>query len=337
MRVRALEIDASRHVRHATHQPPSVWLEKNCYVDVCIELLHALGREPLAMLGGTIAIDFEGDQWSFYKPSHDDLQRLYGVEVGEMTCWRPLLDHAIEQLGAGKLIATEADAWWLPDTSGTDYRRNHVKTTIVIADVDTEARRLGYFHNAGYFELDGEDFENTFRTRDEPGALPLYAELVRIDRLRDADAATLAMQAAGMLVRHVARMPATNPVARFTARFSRELPDLQARGLEHYHAWAFATLRQLGSSAELAAMHLRWLHGHAADAHAGMHLATAADAFEILSTGAQAFILKAARAVNAKRTPDTEALFATWIDAWQHAHDALATWAASPPTSPTTP
>ena len=47
---------------------------------------------------------------------------------------------------------------WLPDTSGTDYRRQHTKSTIVIDDIDVEQRRLGYFHNAGYYQLEGEDF-----------------------------------------------------------------------------------------------------------------------------------------------------------------------------------
>jgi hypothetical protein len=57
-----------------------------------------------------------------------------------------------------------------------------------------------------------------------------------------------------LLARHLARRPTTNPVARFAERFARELPELQAKGLAHYHAWAFATVRQLGAAAELPAM-----------------------------------------------------------------------------------
>ena len=50
---------------------------------------------------------------------------------------------------------------------------------------------------------------------------------------------------------------ADNPVDRFAERFKRELPVLKERGLAHYHAWAFTTVRQLGAAFELAAAHLR--------------------------------------------------------------------------------
>ena len=35
--------------------------------------------------------------------------------------------------------------------------------------IDLAERRLGYFHNAGYFELEGDDFDGVFR-------LGLYAD-----------------------------------------------------------------------------------------------------------------------------------------------------------------
>lgn len=74
------------------------------------------------MLPFTLAVDFEGDQWTFFKPSLEELRDLYGIDVQELTIWRPLIEHAVEQLSAGKFISTEADAFWLPDTAGTDYR-----------------------------------------------------------------------------------------------------------------------------------------------------------------------------------------------------------------------
>lgn len=118
--------------RHSLHSPEAVWTEKNCYGDLWIELLHALKQEPLAMLPFTLAVDFEGDQWTFFKPSLEELRAVYGIDVQELTVWRPLIEHAIEHLGAGKLISTEADAFWLPDTAGTDYRSKHTKTTILL-------------------------------------------------------------------------------------------------------------------------------------------------------------------------------------------------------------
>ena len=51
--------------------------------------------------------------------AHAELRELFGLDVQEMTVWRPLLDHVVEQLAAGKLVSTEADSFWLPDTAGT--------------------------------------------------------------------------------------------------------------------------------------------------------------------------------------------------------------------------
>src|SRR5690606_14826971 len=123
-------------------------------------------------------IDFEGDQWTFFKPAPGELYDLYGVDVQELTIWRPLIEHAQEHLAGGKLICTEADAFWLPDTAGTDYRAKHTKTTIVLNDLDMEKQRLGYFHNAGYYSLEGEDFIKTFRldAAPDPAFMPLFCE-----------------------------------------------------------------------------------------------------------------------------------------------------------------
>ena len=316
--MKVLQLDAANYARHMLHAEDRVWVEKNCYVDIWIELVHALGCEPLAMLAFVLAIDFEGDQWTFYKPPHDELRDLYGIDVQELNCWRPLLEHATEHLGAGKLISTEADAWWLPDTSGTDYRSQHTKSTIVLNDLDVDARRLGYFHNAGYFALDGEDFARTFGMdrAPDPAFMPLFAELVRVDRLERRPRTELARQSRALLARHLARQPRDNPVERFAQRFQRDLPQLQERGLAHYHAWAFATVRQLGAAAELAAFHLRWLDAR--------RFGSAADAYENISTGAKMFILKAARAVNAKRAFDATSVFDEWARQWLHAKAVLA-------------
>jgi len=313
-RIKALELDASSYARHALHADDRSWVEKNCYVDIWIELVHAIRCEPFAVMPFVIALDFEGDQWTFFKPPHDELRDLFGIDVQEMNCWRPLLDHAREHLAAGKVISSEADAWWLPDTSGTDYRRQHTKSTIVISDVDFEARRLGYFHNAGYFMLDGEDFDKTFEVRE----MAFFAELVRLDRVVRRPEAELRAMSGRLLARHLARRPLTNPVARFAERFAKELPELQAKGLAHYHAWAFATVRQLGAAAECAAMYLRWLSGGD-----GGQFAPAAASYEVISSGAKSFILKAARAVNAKKPMDARATMEDWSAAWEKAMTTL--------------
>lgn len=315
--MKVLDLDADRYARHMLHADDRVWMEKNCYVDIWIELIHALGCEPLAMLPFVNAIDFVGDQWTFFKPRHDELRALYGIDVQELNCWRPLIEHAEEHLGACRLIVTEADAWWLPDTTGTDYRSQHTKSSIILNDLDIEHRTLGYFHNAGYFKLAGEDFARTFRLdiAPDPAFMPFYAELVGIDTLQHLSAAELKAHSATLLAKHVAEMPADNPVERFGARFRRDLPTLQDKGLAYYHAWAFATVRQLGAAAELSALHLRWLdpQRHAA----------AAEAWDVINRGAKAFILKAARAVNSRRPLDAAVYFDAWAQAWQTARDRL--------------
>ncbi|HEY4240028.1 MAG TPA: DUF1839 family protein [Kofleriaceae bacterium] len=321
-RLNVLGLDAAAYQRHVLHADDRTWVEKNCYVDIWIEVIHAIGCEPLAMLPFVTAIDFEGDQWTFFKPPHDELRSLYGIDVQELNCWRPLLEHSVEHLGAGKLISTEADAWWLPDTSGTDYRRQHTKSTIVITDLDVEARRLGYFHNAGYYTLEGEDFAKTFRLADETGArtiedpafMPFFAELVRIDSVVRRSPEELRERSRAILGMTIPRIPKDNPVTRFQARFAQDLPRLQEKGLAYYHAWAFATVRQLGAASELAAMWLRWLGGPGT--------AEIAARYDEISNGAKSFILKAARAVNAKRALDASVM-SGWADAWAAATAAL--------------
>ena len=297
------------------HADSCVWVEKNCYVDIWIEVLHALDLEPRAMLPFTAAIDFEGDQWTFFKPSHEELRTLYGIDVQEMNAWRPLLEHAAEHLAAGKLISTEADAFWMPDTSGTDYRRQHTKSTIVLNELDIAQRRLGYFHNAGYYTLEGEDFVRTFRVDapPDPTFMPLFAELVRVDRLVRRQTPELVSLSRELWRRHLPRRPETNPVRRFQERFGRDLAGLQEKGLANYHAWAFGTVRQLGAAFELAALNLQWL---AAGGVGG--LGTAIAAFTQISNTSKTFILKGARAINSRRALDGAALFDELADSWEN-------------------
>src|SRR6185312_10111563 len=109
----------------------------------------------------------------------------------------------------------------------------------------------------------------------------------------------------------------------FRARFERELGVLQDKGLAHYHAWAFATLRQLGSACELMATYVRWLAANDATLADPAALIPAAEAYERISAGVKTFILKAARAVNAKRALDAGPTFDEWSAAWQTASKTL--------------
>lgn len=301
-------LSAAEHRPHSLHSAERIWVEKNCYADLWIELLHAQGMEPRACLAFVVALDFLGDQWTFFKPPLGDLRALYGIDVQELTVWRPMIEHACEHLGSGRLLSLEVDAHWLPDTAGTDYRQAHAKTTIVLNEIDPGARQLGYFHNAGYFELEGDDFGQIF-AHDAPLAqLPPYAEIIHIDRAVRRPDAELRAHSAAMLDAHLAWRRASNPVERFRERFEADLPALQQRGLARYHPWAFAGVRQLGAAFELAALYLRWLRPDAT---------AAAEDFELIARHSKTLILKAARAVNSGRALDSRPLFDEMAAAWE--------------------
>lgn len=315
-----LPIDAKSYQPHALHRGERAWLETNCYVDLWIEVAHAFGRDPHAALPFTVALDFEGDQWLFFKQPTGDLAELYGFEVQELNIWRDLLDHTVEQVQRDRLVLIEVDAYHLPDTAGVSYRSAHSKTTIGVQAIDPAARTLGYFHNAGYFELAGDDFDALFgRARAQrEDALPPYTEFVKIDRSHALSPDGLRARSIALLERHLTRRPRQNPVTRFRARFAQDLEWLADRPPETFHQYAFSTLRQLGACYELASSYTRWL---AEGGEGGLDAATAA--FETLATQAKTLQFKAARAVMLKRSVDFAPLFDPMESAWETALGAL--------------
>ena len=54
-------------------------------MDVWIEVLHALGLDPVAASAFTLSCDFEGDQWTFFKYPPEDLRALFGIEAVSYT------------------------------------------------------------------------------------------------------------------------------------------------------------------------------------------------------------------------------------------------------------
>ena len=310
-----LGLDPEGYRSHALHEPDRMFPETNCYTDIWIELVHAAGHEPRAMLGYCAAVDFEGDQWTFFKPPPADLERLYGMEVYELALYRPLPEHCATQLELGRAVIVEVDGHFLPDTDGRSYRTTHEKTSIVVEAIDIEARRLRYFHNAGYYELDGDDYTGALRLGGLPAAdLPPYAEIVRFDRLEPCPPDALKEVAGGLLNEHLRRRPRTNPVTRFGESLARELPALA--GDDAYHAYAFATLRQCGAAWDAAAAFLRWLEPGAYE--------EAAVGFEGLAGSSKMLLLKLARAATTGRVFDTAEPIAAMESLWQDAMDVLA-------------
>ncbi|MFZ6656353.1 DUF1839 family protein [Undibacterium sp. TJN19] len=313
-------LTASAYQPHALHGADRAWAETNCYIDVWIEVLHAQGLNPLACLPMVFANDFDGDQWTFYKPPHEDLFALYGIDVKELNVWRGLLENASTQLSRGRLVLTETDSFYLPDTAGTDYRTNHVKTTIAIQEIDLPNQRLGYFHNSSYHELQGDDFVQTFHVGmpHDPAFMPLFAEFVRLDHVQKRPEPELAAISAKLLQKYLTRRPVVNPVHLFQPVFLRDVEQLKNEGMAAYHAYAFASLRQLGAGYSLGAHYLRWLQ---ASMHVDFSLAAAE--FESISEITKTLLLKTARAVMGKKAVDLSPLLEQLAGHWQRGMDAL--------------
>lgn len=257
-----VDLDPLTYRRHWLHDGDRTYPETNCYTDLLIELVHAHGDEPLAILGSTVRLDFETDQWTFFKPHPVDLESIVGLDIHEVQPYRALPALLVDALAAGRTLTIEVDARYLPDTASTSYRRDHVKTTIAVAAIDPTAERLIYFHNAGLFALDGPDYRGVLRIEPAPmaGSLVPYVELVRFDgRTRSPGEVREASRAA--LRAHLDRIAPGNPVTRFGERLAEVLPSLLDGDEATYHAFAFATVRMAGAGFELLGAHADWLLG----------------------------------------------------------------------------
>jgi hypothetical protein len=307
--VSLLGLDPASYRSHSLHAPERTYVETNCYTDVLIELLHAHGDEPLAALGATVRMDFEGDQWTFFKPFPEHLQLLFGIDVHEMQPYRALPDQVAEQIAEGHTLIVELDSWHLPDTAATSYRSEHVKTSVAIEAIDRWGERLRYFHASGLYDLSGEDYRGAFRIGRpySEDVLPPYTELVRFDagrRLSDPELRALARE---LLRGHLAHRPATNPFLRFAARLEHDLPRLLEGDASEYHAYAFATVRMAGSAFEVAASHAEWLLGERA--------APACEELRSIVEGCKVLSFRLAR----RRAFESEEIFSSLARAWEQA------------------
>jgi Domain of unknown function (DUF1839) len=305
--------DPAGYQPHALHSEGRSYLESNCYTDIIIELLHACGYEPLAVFGHLVRMDFEGDQWTFFKPPPEDLELLFGIDIHEMQPYRPLPLQIAEQIDQGRTLIVELDSWYLPDTATTSYRTEHVKTSVGADAIDLDTETLRYFHSAGLFELSGEDYRGVFRIGAfSDDVLPPYTELARFDAgvpLRDAE---LRQAAVGLLRGHLGKRPRENPFERFGVALARELPGLLERGLDDYHAYAFATVRMAGSAFEILASHAQWLFGDDARGATGP--------MDQIVDGCKAMSFRLAR----RRQFDPAPLIETMAAGWDGAIAALA-------------
>lgn len=314
-----LALNPGTYQRHLIHHEERVWAETNCYVDVWIELLHALGHEPIAALPFTFAIDFEGDQWTFFKFPLLDLNYLYGLDVQELAIWRPLAEHIEEQVARGRPVLVELDSYFLPDTTGTAYKLAHTKSTVAVNEINISKKHLGYFHNQGYYHVDGDDFLDVLRLRGDPNPAMLspYVEFVKIRTGKEYDSPSLLPRSLQLLRQHLDLVPKENPFPSFKTRFEKDLGWLLQENLETFHQYSFATLRQYGACFELSLTYLQWLaiQGEKGlDEHIG--------AFREITEGAKALQFQLARAIARRKPLDTSSLD-SMAERWQQGIEGL--------------
>ncbi|MDH6242414.1 DUF1839 family protein [Mycobacterium sp. OTB74] len=302
---------------HFSHAGDRIWPETNCYLDLWIETLHALGLDPVPAFACALSADHDALQWTFLKQQPEDLRRLYGLEVAEDVVWMPLLETIESGPSRGVLHTVEVDSWWLPDTAGTAYHADHVKTSIVPTEVDRELRRMWYIHGAGLHELSGDDFDGVFGLSEGTEiVLPPYTEQITSHPGRIETGALVSITR-----EHLARRAEGNPVERLAAGVDKATEWLPSAGIEVFHAWAFATLRQCGATAEVAADFAACLDTECAGAGG------AAEHFLAVSSGAKAVQFKMARVANGRKV-DVRPVLDEMADSWQTAMDVISSAAS---------
>ena len=312
---------------HWLHGSDRNWQETNCYVDVWIEVLSAIGYEPCAAMGFTVTQDFEGDQFTFFKYPPEDLDLLYHISVQELAIYDRVEAHAIAQIERGRLPLVEVDSYYLPDTDGVSYKIEHTKSTVGLNRIDIDGRSAEYFHNCGFYYVTGDDFDRLFRraprvprneSADDDTLFP-YVEFVKFGRAPAVE--TLPQLAIERLLYHIARRPEHNPLREFAGALESDLEALLERDNADFHKYAFNTARQFGANFDLLAAHLDWI------AQQGGPRATGAiEASQSIAAVAKVLQFQMARAVARKRakglkegvTPIADAYDAAFEDLERH-------------------
>lgn len=305
------------YIKHALHDPDRNWPETNCYTDLWIEILASRGQTPQAMLAFTVRQDFEGDQFTFFKPPLDDIEALYGITAQELAIFDTVERHAAQQLAQGRMPLIEVDGFFLPDTDGVSYQLVHTKTTIGIERLDIVQKRIDYFHNSGFYSLSGADYDGIFAPPAHGATLFPYTEFVKFGT--GPGRPDLAAASANLLRNHLKFRPAGNPIADYARAFPAHAADLTARPPEYFHIYAFNLLRQLGANFELLGSYLDWL-----GAIRGVDLTEEAAAASTIAGGAKSFQFQLARGMARGRLAGLESQLDPMIDAYDHVFAGLA-------------
>ena len=284
------DLDPATYRRHAVHGDGRIWAETNCYVDIWIELLHALG--PRA--GGRAAVHAR------------DRLRGRSVDVLQVSaaaiCSSCTASTCRNSPSGGPLVGAHRGA----GRAGPAGARR--------ARLVLPARHGGHRRTARPREVDRRrdgdrsracGSSATFTARAitssrattspprsacddaDPARLPPYVEFVKTHDAPSPDAARrdLGRSAAAPPARGAARQPVRSLRAAVRARpRRRSSPRTSSSSI----STSFATLRQFGACFELSATYLRWL---AAQGETGLE--DAAAAFRTISESREAISIPA--------------------------------------------
>jgi hypothetical protein len=248
----------------------------------------------------------------------EDIERLYGLQVQELSVFDSLEDRAITQTKRDNTVLVEVDAFFLPDAHAQTYRRTHARTTIGIDVIERDARRLGYFHHTGYHLLDGDDYDGVLRPDTAHPAFYPHAEFVKRARASLGGTA-LAETSADLLCAHLLRRPAHSPVSAWRRAFAAHLDTLLARDETYASLYAANVVQQFGANFELLAHYLQWMRNQ------GFDIAPAI-ALHAQKIASETMVLQCrlAHALTHKRRDACEASFDVLEDAYERTVPALA-------------
>ena len=309
-----LDISPDNYSKSTLHLQDRDWAETNCYVDVWIELLHSNNLDPLAGLAFTVCIDFEGDQWTFFKYPLSDLTLLYGIDVQELAIWKPLVEHTETQLKISQFPLIEFDSKYLPDTAGSSYGESHVKSTVAVNKIDTDKKYLEYFHAQGYYRLTGSDFDNVFKIDNtDASVLDPYVEIAKMNVVPPLEGVELIQQSIAILKDKIKLIPRENPFVKFKHQFEEDLTWLKGEELSKFHDYSFATFRQFGACFELSANYFQWLENNGEEG-----LVEIIECYRAISSKTKIYQFQLARAMMRNKPIDTsmiDELSQHWQDA----------------------
>ena len=124
------------------HGGERTYPETNCYADILDRAAARPRRRAAGRRWALVRMDFEGDQWTFFKPPPGGPRARCSASTSTR-CSRTgrCPTRSPSSSPPGRTMIVELDSWYLPDTAATELpQRSHVKTTVAIEAIDREAR-----------------------------------------------------------------------------------------------------------------------------------------------------------------------------------------------------